>query len=198
LLLHAITGAAALVGGRRLGRRALVPAAIAPALTFAWAVSVAPRVLDGDPVTASLRWVPSLDLAIDLSVDAFSLVMVLLVSGIGLAVLIYAWSYLGPDSPVSAKLAGLMTLFAGAMTGVVIADSLLSVYLFWELTSVTSYLLIGIENDRAPARAAARHALLITIGGGLAMLAGFILLGQAAGTFRISEMVTAPGSGTTV
>ena len=79
-------------------------------------------------------------------------------------------------------------LFAGAMLGVVLADNLLVLYTGWELTSVTSYLLIGNDHTKIHARAAALHALLVTSLGGLAMLAGFVLIGQAAGTYRLSEI----------
>src|SRR5690606_35086257 len=121
--------------------------------------------------------------------------MILLVSGIGVLVFAYAWHYFG-RSPKGPRVAGLLTLFAGSMLGVVVSDNLLAVYLFWELTSITSYLLIGTDHEDAAARAAARQALLVTALGGLAMLGGMVAIGQQAGTFTISEVLASPPSGT--
>ena len=96
------------------------------------------------------------------------------------------------------RLLGLLVLFAGAMVGLVVADNLLILYGFWELTSVTSFLLIGNRHEDAAARSAALQALLVTGLGALAMLAGFIVIGQAAGTYRLSELLADPPRGTTV
>jgi hypothetical protein len=87
-------------------------------------------------------------------------------------------------------------LFAGSMLGLVLADNLLALFLFWELTSVTSYLLIGFDDTKAQARAAALQAILITGAGGLAMLGGFVILGQEADTYSLSDLLAAPPSGT--
>ena len=92
----------------------------------------------------------------------------------------------------------LLTLFAGSMLGLVLADNLIVLYGFWELTTITSFLLIGNNHTDGRARAAALQALLVTSAGALAMLAGFVILGQAAGTYRISELVDDPPSGTAV
>lgn len=197
LALHGIAGVVALSGARRLGRWALVLGAVAPAVTVAWAATQAGTVLDGGTVVQSVTWVPELDLGIDLRFDAFALLMVLLVSGIGTLVFAYAWSYFGTTEKVG-RAAGLLTLFAGAMLGVVLADNLLLLYVCWELTSVTSYLLIGVDDAEPRARAAALHALLVTSLGGLAMLAGLVLLGQQGGTFRIGALLADPPSGTVV
>ena len=92
----------------------------------------------------------------------------------------------------------LLTLFAGSMLGLVVADNLIVLYGFWELTTITSFLLIGNNHTDGRARAAALQALLVTSAGALAMLAGFVILGQAAGTYRLSELVDDPPSGTAV
>ncbi|MET0661635.1 MAG: hydrogen gas-evolving membrane-bound hydrogenase subunit E, partial [Ilumatobacteraceae bacterium] len=159
-----------------------------------------------------------LDIAIDLRLDAFALLMVAIVSGIGLLICIYALGYFAPhdtgdthhtvgahhtgaagviDTGV-ARLAGMLTLFAGAMLGVVLSDQLIGLFVFWELTSITSYLLIGNDDTIPRARAAALQALFITGGGGLAMLAGLIMIGEAGGTYRISELAAQPPSGSIV
>lgn len=197
LALHAVAGTAALSSARRLGRWGLVLGGLAPALTIAWAASRSDDVLHGRPVTQSATWVGALDLTLDVRLDAFALLMTVLVSGIGTLVFAYAWHYFG-RSDKAGRAAGLLTLFAGSMLGVVLADNLLLLYVCWELTSVTSYLLIGIDDTEPDARAAALHALLVTGMGGLAMLGGFVVIGQEAGTYRISELLSSPPSGTAV
>ncbi len=194
LSLHAVAGFGALVGARRLGRHAMLLGAVAPLAVVAWAVAEGSGIIDGDAVTSSTSWVSGLGLTIDLRADAFSLLMVVLVSGIGALVLAYGHRYFS-HSNRAGRVAGLLTLFAGAMLGVVLADNLLLLYVCWELTSITSYLLIGIDDAEAESRAAALHALLVTAAGGLAMLGGFVLIGQAAGTFRLSEILADPPGG---
>jgi multicomponent Na+:H+ antiporter subunit A len=167
---------------------------LAPLSAVVWAASQAGAVLDGEPVTESVGWLPSLGLDLDLRLDAFSLLMVGLVSGIGVLVFAYADAYFSPR-PALGRFAGTLTAFSGAMLGLVLADNVVLLFVFWELTSITSYLLIGFEDVKAPARAAALQALLITGAGGLALLGGAVLLGQAAGTYRLSEILADPPSG---
>lgn len=195
LLLHAVVGIVTVAAGDRATRRALGLALVPPAATLVYAAAHAGAVLDGRPVVTRIGWVPGLDLALDLRLDAFGLVMLALVSGVGLLVVAYASGYFSHPKPGTTRLVGLLTLFAGAMVGLVVADHLLALFLFWELTSVTSYLLIG-NDDRDPrARSAALHALLITGAGGLALLVGLVIVGQAAGTYRLSELAASPPSG---
>lgn len=197
LALHAAAGTTALAFARRLGRWGFVLGGSAVASSAAWVAAQAGDVLAGTPVTATVRWVPQLDLSIDVRLDAFAVLMTVLVSGIGTLVFAYAWHYFG-SSGKAGQAAGLLTLFAGSMLGVVLADNLLLLYVCWELTSVTSYLLIGIDDADPQARAAALHALLVTGMGGLAMLGGFVVIGQEAGTYRISEVLASPPTGTAV
>src|SRR5690606_36694306 len=119
-------------------------------------------------------------------------------AGIGVGVFAYSLRYFAPNAPGLGRLAGLLVLFAGSMLGLVLADNLLVLYCCWELTSITSYLLIGNDHTKTAARAAALQALLITGAGGLTMLLGFVLLGQAAGTFSLSALLADPPEGTTV
>ena len=162
-----------------------------------WASTHYADVVDGTPVTSRTTWVPELGLAIELRLDAFALLMVALVAGIGVLVFAYAHAYMG-DRPGLGRFAGTLTAFAGAMLGIVLADNLLALFVFWELTSVTSYLLIGFEDSKPAARAAALQAILITGAGGLAMLAGFVLLGTEAETFQMSALLADAPSGTAV
>ena len=173
-------------------------AAIPPAAVLVWVVARAGGILDGTAVSETINWVSGLDLAVSVRVDAFSLVMVLLVAGIGVLIQAYASRYFNPDTPGLGRLAGLLTLFAGAMLGLVTADNLLWLYVCWELTSITSYLLIGWSDRDPEARSSALQALLMTAAGGLVMLVGLILVGQAAGTYELSAIVASPPSGTTV
>ncbi len=198
LALHAAVGLALFPTGARLGRRSFLFALVAPAATLVWLAIRLPGVLDGDPVTEHLAWAPRLGLALDLRVDGFAALMTLIVAAVGMAVFVYAAYYFSPADEGLGRCAGLLTVFAGAMLGVVTADNLLVLYTAWELTSITSYLLIGNEHTRPQARAAALHALLVTSAGGLTMLAGFVLLGQAAGTYRLSALLADPPAGASV
>ena len=200
LLLHLLIGVSILLTGDRLGRRAFAVAALTPLVTVVWAAFqwgdvVGDGTDGGSPVVESVGWVSGLDLDLHLRFDAFALVMTLLVSGIGVLVFVYAVGYFSHIRPGQARLAGLMTLFAGAMLGVVWTDHLIALFVAWELTSITSYLLIGNDDTNARARAAATQAIFITGAGGLALLAGLIVLGQSAGTYRISEMLDSPPGG---
>ncbi len=198
LVLHGVVGGTAILCGERLGRRALRLVVIAPIATLLWLLTQANVVVGGGAIVQHLRWVPALDLTMDLRLDGFGFLMVLLVSGIGLAVFVYAAGYFPARQQGLGRLIGLLTLFSGAMLGLVLADNLLMLYLCWELTSVTSYLLIGNQHTSSRARASALQALLITGAGGLVMLVGFVLLGQAAGTYELSAILSNPPSGTTV
>ncbi|MDX2379459.1 MAG: proton-conducting transporter membrane subunit [Acidimicrobiia bacterium] len=198
LLLHLVLGVGIVAAGKLLGRRGFAVAALAPLATVIWAVARSGEVIDGEPVTESFTWVAGLDLTIDLRLDAFGLVMVALISGIGLLICLYSLSYFAADKPGVARLAGVMTIFAGAMLGVVLSDHLIAMFIAWELTSVTSYLLIGNDDTNPRARAAALQALLITGAGGLVLLAGLIIIGQEGGTYLISELLADPPSGSLV
>ncbi len=196
LLLHLVLGMALLGAGQRLGARAFLAAAVAPAVTLLVLGSQARRLVRGDAVTSSFDWVPQLGLTIDLRLDAVGLVLAFIVSGVGLLVCLYAIAYFSHPGPAIGRLAGLLTLFAGAMLGIAASDHLLALFVFWELTSITSYLLIGNDDEQPQARAAALSAVLITGMGGLVMLAGFVVIGQDAGTYRLSELLVAPPTGT--
>lgn len=198
LVLHLVIGVGLVAAGRVLGRRAFVVAALAPLSVLVWAAVNWNDVTGGEPVTETFTWVAGLDLAIDLRLDAFALVMVAIVSGIGLLICIYSLGYFSAQKPGLARLAGVLTLFAAAMLGVVLSDQLIALFIFWELTSITSYLLIGNDDTNPRARAAALQALLITGGGGLLLLAGLILIGEAGGTYVISELAADPPTGSIV
>jgi multicomponent Na+:H+ antiporter subunit A len=192
LAVHLVAGVLAIAFGARWGRRALWAAVTGPVVALVWLAVRAPEVIDGKVLTERVRWVPALGIDFDLRLDGFSMLMAFLVAGVGVLVLAYGASYFAPRGDDVGRLIGLLTLFAGAMLGLVWSDNLIGLFTFWELTSITSYLLIGNRHSEPRARAAALQALLVTSMGGLAMLAGFILVGQAAGTFSMSALLADP------
>lgn len=153
-----------------------------------WFASVAPGVIQGDTLMESTSWLPKLGVDLAFHIDGLALTFGLLIGFIGSFVLLYASSYLRGDPRLGGFLSTLLA-FMFAMLGLVLSDNLIMLFVFWELTSITSYLLIGFDNKRESARLAARQALLTTGLGGLALLAGLVLLGIAAGSFQLSEVL---------
>lgn len=195
IALHAVAAAVLPLLARALGARAFLAASAPLVLAAAWALVRAPAVLAGDPAASRLSWVPALGIDLDFRLDALALAMVLLVSGVGAVIFWYSAGYFRRSERGLGRLAATMTLFAGAMLGVVTADNLFALYIFWELTSVTSFLLVGHDDRKEGARRAALQALLTTAGLGLPMLIGFVVLGREGGTYRISELVASPPDG---
>ncbi|MBK5223571.1 MAG: DUF4040 domain-containing protein [Acidimicrobiia bacterium] len=197
VLLHALVAVLAPAVGARFGKRVFALTVIPSLATLVWLAVHLGDVLDGGAVTETYQWVPGLDLALSFRLDAFGALMVLLVSGIGALVVAYsAWYF--PHRPDLGRFAMLLCGFSGAMLGLVLSDNILLIFVFWELTSITSYLLIGFDDTRESARKAALQAILITGAGGLAMLAGLVLIGQqsSGGTWSLDEIVhNAPSEG---
>ncbi len=198
LAAHFAIGLLLIAAGGRLGRRAFVAAGLVPLVAFVWGTIQLPDVLDGRVVRSAATWIPELSLSLDLRLDAFASIMFLLVTGIGTLVLLYATRYFGAATPGLPRLAGLLLIFTGAMLGVVTASNLLVLFVAWELTSISSYLLIGWDDTNPVARSSALQALLTTGAGGLALLGGFVLIGEAAGTYDIAALATRPPTGTSV
>ncbi|HUP76899.1 MAG TPA: hydrogen gas-evolving membrane-bound hydrogenase subunit E [Acidimicrobiales bacterium] len=199
LAVHALVALLAPAVFARFGRRVFVWCAVAPASASVWLAIKAGAVIDGQPVTERVSWVPQLGLQLSFRLDALSVLMVALVSGIGVLVFLYAVVYFaGHENAKLGVFAAELTVFAGSMFGLVVADNIFLLFVFWELTAVTSYLLIGYNDDTDAARSAARQAILMTSAGGLALLAGLVLLAQAAGTTSLHQLVSNPPSGGTV
>ncbi|MEV8102064.1 Na+/H+ antiporter subunit A [Streptomyces sp. NPDC088135] len=192
IVCHFVLAACARPLVRALGRRAFVVLALPPAAATAWAVTQWNTVVSGGAVTWSWRWMPAYDVTVALRFDALAELMVLLAAGIGTLVLLYCASYFTDGAPGLAGFAGNLLAFAGAMLALVLADDLISLYVFWELTTVFSYLLIGYDSEQKHSRRSALQALTVTTLGGLAMLVGFLIIGQAAGTYRISALLADP------
>lgn len=168
-------------------RGAWVVALAACGLALVFVGAVAPQVATQGPQSAEVAWFPSLGVAYALRADGLGVLFGCLVAGVGVLIVLYARAYLREEPRQPAFFAYLL-LFAGAMLGLVLADDLLTLYVFWEGTSFASFFLIGFHDDRWEARQASVRALVVTVVGGLCMLAGFILLGREAGTFRLSEL----------
>ncbi len=141
-----------------------------------------------------LSWAPSLGLELAFNLDGLGLLFALLITGIGALVVLYASRYLA-GHPHGARFHASLFAFMGAMLGVVLSDNILTLFVFWELTSFTSFLLIGFEHEQEGARAAALQALIVTGAGGLALLAAGVLLFDASGTTSLSAMASSPVSG---
>jgi multicomponent Na+:H+ antiporter subunit A len=195
IALHALAATACLLPGARATRWAFSLAAAAPVIGLVWILATGPGVLDGKVRVESFRWVPGLDLTLQFRLDGWAWMMGLLVFGIGALVLAYCRCYFRARDDLG-RIAGLLVAFAGAMWGLVCSDGLFTLFLFWELTSVTSFLLIGTEDRSAAARAAATRAFLVTGAGGLAMLAGLLLLSLGTGDTTVSALVADPPGGT--
>ena len=168
------------------GAAGYLPALFAAVLFVLFAL-VLPRIEAGGALLWSVPWLPSLGVAFAFAIDGLSLTFSLLISGIGALVLLYSNTYLA-GHPQWGRFALFLTAFMLSMLGLVLADDLISLFVFWELTTITSYLLIGFGHETETGRRSALQALFVTGAGALAMLAGLILLGNAAGTFRISEI----------
>ncbi|MGJ6962980.1 Na+/H+ antiporter subunit A [Streptosporangium sp. G11] len=192
LIMHAVAAVLAPALVRRFGRDAFFPLAVPPACGFAYTVWIA---LTGVPVESHHDWAPAFGLGLSFRADALAVLMMALVTGVGALAVLYCSRYFDATAEGLGRFAGVFTAFAGAMLGLVVADDLLSLYVFWELTTVFSYLLIGHDPRSRGGRRAAMQALTVTTSGGLAMLAGMVVLGEAAGTYRVSRIVADPPSG---
>ena len=182
----------ALAGRRNSPARRRLAAWLAAAVAggaAALLLGQAPAVCAGHTVLAPADWLPAVGLNLGLRLDALGLMFGLMITGVGLLVIPYAAYYLHVDDPAG-KFFALLMVFMAAMLGIMLADNLLLLLVFWELTSVSSFLLVGFWGHQAAARAGARMALAVTGGGGLVMLAGIVLLGQIGGSFDLSELLT--------
>ncbi|MDO5034993.1 MAG: Na+/H+ antiporter subunit A [Actinomycetaceae bacterium] len=189
LLLHLVAACVAPFLARKLGRNTLLLMALAPLTAVAWALSYTREAFTNPPEFV-WDWVGELGLGVVFRLDPLSWMMTLIVSGVGAIVMIYASRYFSENAVGLGRFSAIFTGFAAAMLGLVTADHLIIIYLFWELTTIFSYLLIGHHFDRRPARAAARQSIQVTGLGGLAMFAGFVMIGEApGGTYSVTELV---------
>lgn len=172
---------------KRLGRAAGLVLALHPVVLGLGLLGLVPEVVEGGAPSVSLPFLPELGVSLSFRLDGLALLMALLVTGVGAVVLVYAGSYM-EGHPRRGALLGYLVAFQSAMLGLVLSENLLGLFVFWEATSILSYFLVGFDREKAEARAAALQALLVTGGGGLALLAGFVLLGHAGGSLEVSAL----------
>ena len=179
-----------LLAARRGRSLCAVATALVPLLGLILLFSQSSKVFSGMVVKSSVAWLPELGLNLSLRLDGLGFLFALLILGIGILVILYARYYLARHEPMGRFFAFLL-LFMGAMLGLVLSENLLLMLMFWELTSLSSFLLISFWHHRSDARRGARMALTVTGGGGLALLAGVLLIGHIVGSFELSEVLVA-------
>lgn len=173
----------------RVGRNACaVATGSVTMLAFALLMGHAPAVLDGQVFWFGIDWMPRLGLNVHFFLDGLSFLFATLILGIGLLIIIYARFYLAKEDPMGSFYTYLL-LFQGAMVGIVLSDNILLLLIFWELTSLSSFLLIGYWSHLPEGRQGARMALTVTGAGGLSMIAGMLILGNIAGSFDLTEIL---------
>jgi multicomponent Na+:H+ antiporter subunit A len=198
LALHALVASVAPVLVRRLGRNAFPILALAPAASFVWICLQAGHLDDGEVLRQETSWMPSLQLSLAFRFDAITALVSAVVTGVGALVLVYCARYFSEDTTGLHRFGTVLVAFAGSMLGLVLSDNVLVLYVFWELTTVFSYLLIGQEPHRKASRRAAMQALIVTTAGGLALLVGFIILGEAADSYLLTDILRTPPTGAAI
>lgn len=172
-----------------LGRKIFLLGALTAAVGAVTTALQLPEILNTGAVTESVPWIPQLGLNLDVRIDVLSWVLAMIVTVIGALVLLYCHRYFADDEPSLGRFAAALTCFAGVMYGLVTTDNIYLMFVFWEATSVLSFVLIGHYTGRRPSRGAAMQALLVTTLGGLAMLIGVVIIAVAAETPLLSEIL---------
>ena len=167
--------------------------ALLPLSLTLYFASFIPQISHSEAVQQSYSWVPSLNVGLSFYLDGLSLIMALLISGIGTLIFVYAGGYLAGDSDLG-RFFTFLAMFMASMLGVVLADNLITLFIFWELTSITSYLLIGFKHKDETSRFSATQALLVTGLGGLILMAGLILVALEGGSWELSTLLTQAGT----
>ena len=173
---------------RLLGANAAWPLALVPALVFLHFLGFSPEVSRGEVVTGGYAWVPSYNVSFSWLIDGLSLTFLLLISGIGTLIVLYSGGYLKGHEHLG-RFFSFILMFMGSMLGLVASDSFLMLFIFWEMTSITSFLLIGFDHAREASRRAALQALVVTGGGGLFLLAGLIVIWNVTGVTQLSLLL---------
>ncbi|MCH8854141.1 MAG: monovalent cation/H+ antiporter subunit A, partial [Planctomycetes bacterium] len=191
IVLLPLVGAAIPMLAARGGRdRAAWAAGILTLTALGLLLSRAGEVLAGNTIRASWQWVPAIGMNASFMLDGLGLLFALLILGIGALIVLYARNYL-PNSDGLGRFYAYLLVFMGAMLGVVLSDNMLLLVVFWELTSVSSFLLIGYSSDDRKGREGARMALVVTGAGGLALLGGVLVLGHIVGSYELSTILQA-------
>ncbi|HSI67636.1 MAG TPA: Na+/H+ antiporter subunit A [Planococcus sp. (in: firmicutes)] len=162
---------------------------VVPVVLFIYYAALVPTTMTGGTFVEELQWIPSLDIAFIAYLDGLSILFSLLITGIGSLVVLYSIFYLDKHREQLHNFYVYLLIFMSAMLGVVQSDHLITLYLFWELTSISSFLLIGYWYTRDRSRFGALKSMMITVFGGLMMLGGFVLLSIMGGTYSIRELI---------
>jgi len=194
IAVHAILGAFTPLLVKRLGARVFFVLAAAPLAAGIWLTIQAPGVLGGVPYVENHTWIPTLDVTLTLRMGLVQWILAMIVTWIGFLVLLYSRWYF--EGLTSGRSAAILTVFAGTMLGLVTADNLILMFVFWELTTVFSFLLIGHDPSRRANRGAAQTALVVTTTGGLAMLVGIVAVHHSSATLSLEAIVADPPTGT--
>lgn len=165
-----------------------IATAIAPAIGFAYIISLTPQVLAGEHLIEYLEWIPAVGLTLSLHLDGLSLMFALLILGIGLLIILYASYYLSDKEDVG-RFFSYLILFMTAMLSIVLSNNILQMWMAWEVTSISSFLLISFWGHQSGSRKGARMALTVTGAGGLALLAGLLLIGDIVGSYELSVIL---------
>jgi len=169
------------------GARTPLVMALLPASLALWLLAQWPTIAAGDSLLLAWAWVPGLDITLTFLIDGLAWLFAMLITVIGALVLVYAGEYLRGHRDLPRFLV-VITAFMMSMLGLVLADNLVTLFVFWELTSITSYLLIGFNHTDLAARKAALQGLFVTVAGGLALLAGLVMLALAGDSWSLSEL----------
>lgn len=180
---------------KAMGARVFYVAALVPAAGLVHAVLLGAPILAGDIPFETYEWIRPLGIEISMRMDSLAWIMTLIVTGVGALVMLYCATYFRGSTEGIGRFSGVLTAFAGAMYGLVLTDDLIMLVMFWEVTSILSYLLIGHSFTRAASRRAALQALLTTTLGGLVMFVGAVILAVQAGTPSIEAILADPPAG---
>lgn len=190
-LLVAFAGVSLPLMAERLGRKAAsIATGAVMVLSLSLLIPLFSAVLGGETVVMHMDWLPAYGLNLAFRLDGLGMLFSILILGIGMLVVLYAHYYL-PDDDKLGRFYAFLLLFMSAMLGIVLSENLLMMVVFWEITSLSSFLLIAYKSEAYESRIAARMALVVTGGGGLALLAGIILLGQVAGSYELTQIIAA-------
>jgi multicomponent Na+:H+ antiporter subunit A len=170
------------------GRLAVLSSLI-PLSLFIYFSTFISEIADGKVIYENHEWIPSFGVNLSFTLDGLALLFALMITGVGTLVFVYTSAYL-KDHKYLDRFYGYLSLFMAAMLGLVLSDNLMTMFIFWELTSISSFYLIGFNNDKEDSRKSALIALGVTGIGGLMLLGGAVLLGDVVGTYRISEMLS--------
>ena len=162
--------------------------ALLPAWSLVLVLMHVGEIFDGEAIRQTIEWIPSMGLDFSFRLDGLSLLFLLLILGIGLLIILYARYYLS-DKDSMGQFYAYLILFMSAMVGIVISNNMIQLWMFWELTSISSFLLISFWSHKPDARKGARMALTVTGTGGLALLAGLLLLGNIVGSYDLDTVL---------